>query len=320
MDSPDFTYAGLVDINIEILNRFAEEHGLSKSMLYTDYKEAFRELKADAVLITAASPAHHAISKAALEAGLHLLIEKPFVLTMEDAMELVQLAEEKNLNIMVNQNYRFQSPVVTLKKVMQESELGKLQFINAQFFFDHNGKGYQREMDDYMLLEMGIHHVDMIRFLLDSDIASVRGTTWNYPDSGYKGDLNVNAAFMTESGIPVFYTGSLMARSLWIPWEGEWRLQYELGSISLKDMGLGYGVYRVDTDGTVTKLPFFVPERDGIHGVLAEFAMSIIEDREPLVSGRDNLKTLAALFATSQSSKDGTVVRVANGGNWQSEK
>jgi predicted dehydrogenase len=308
--SPDFVYAGLVDISPQSLEEFAQEHGISESLQYTDYRQAFQELDADAVLIEAASPVHYDVCKAALENDLHVLVEKPFTLTMEEAEELVRLAAEKNKNIMVNQNYRFFSTVLTLKKAMQDESLGKLSFINAQFFCDHNGKGYQRVMDNYILLEMSVHHVDMIRFLLDSDIVSVRGKTWNDPDSGYKGDPHVNAVYETESGVPVFYISSLLAKGVPMPWEGVWRIQYENGALYMDDLGEGYGVYKVGADRVKTKLPLFVPERESIHGSLAEFARSILENREPSTSGRDNLQTLAALLATSQSSREGVEVKL----------
>jgi predicted dehydrogenase len=311
--SPDFEYAGLVDIDTATMKEYAQTHDVAKKLLYTDYQKAFRELDADAVLLEVASPVHYDICKAALENGLHVLVEKPFALTMKDAEELVELASVKKRIIMVNQNYRYYSTVLTLKQAMQDSSLGKLKFMNTEFFFNHNGKPYQRKMDNYILLEMSVHHVDMIRFLTDSDIVSVQGKTWNDPDSGYKGDPHVNAVYETESGIYAFYMSSLLAIGIPTPWEGNWRIQFEQGSIYMDDLGEGYGVYKVDTDRIKTKLPFIETERENIHGVLAEFAQSIIEGREPVNSGgRDNLKTLAALFATSQSSKEGSVIRLSN--------
>jgi len=310
--SPDFKYAGLVDLDLTVLEAYAEEFQLSKALLFTDYKQAFQSPHAEAVFISAISPVHYAIAKEALEQNLHVLIEKPFVLTMDEAKELVQLAAEKKRSLMISQNYRFASIVVTLKQALQDSALGNIQFINAEFFCDHDGKRYQREMDNYILLEMSVHHIDMIRFLLDCDISSVSGKTWNYPDSGYKSDPNVNALYQTEIGVPVFYTASLLAKGASTPWEGKWRIQCEEGSIHLDDLGEGYGVYVVSNDQTKRKMPLYVPEKNNIHGVLAEFAHSIREGREASTSGRDNLSTLEALFATSESSREGKEIRLSN--------
>src|SRR4051794_36102469 len=80
--SPDFDYAGLVDIDRAALQNFVNQNKLLKTPIYSDFREAFRELDADAALVTAASPVHFEICRAALENGLHLLVEKPFVLSI----------------------------------------------------------------------------------------------------------------------------------------------------------------------------------------------------------------------------------------------
>lgn len=304
--SKDFEYAGLVDIDLKCLREAAELYEVQASLLYTDYNQAFQELQADAVLISAVSPVHYDICKAALNHNLHVLIEKPFVLNMDEASELVELAEQKNLTLMINQNYRYNSTVLTLKQVIQDGSLGKPVFANSQFYYYHTGKSYQREMNDYMLLEMAVHHIDMMRFLFACNVANVQGKTWNMPESGYKGDPNVHAVYEMESGIPVFYLGSLISKGFQTTWEGIWRIQCEEGSIHLDDLGQGYGVYLVNSSQSVTKIPNLVPDLEGIHGVLREFADSIRENREPKISGRDNLHTLAALIATSTSSREGT--------------
>src|SRR5690606_18764547 len=88
------------------------------------------------------------------------------------------------------------------------------------------------------------------------------------------------------------------------PWEGVWRVQCEQGSIHLDDLGDGYGVYVVDAKQHKTKVNVAFESQDGIHGSLVHFANAIREDFQPITSGEDNLKTLAALFATSACSKE----------------
>jgi predicted dehydrogenase len=303
--STDFEYAGLVDRDIKCLKEAAELFGVHESLLYTDYKQAFQELQADAVLIEAASPVHYEVCKAALYHNLHVLIEKPFVFNMDEAFELVELASQKDLKLMVNQNYRYNTNVLTLKQVIQDESIGKPMFVNSQFYYNHTGKPYQRMMKDYMLLEMAVHHIDMMRFLFDCNVESVHGKTWNIPESGFKGDPNVYGVYEMELGISVFYLGSLISKGNQSPWEGIWRIQCEEGSIHLDDLGDGYGVYLVDSYQSITKIPNHVPKLEDIHGVLREFAEAIRENKEPQISGKDNLHTLAALFASSKSSSEG---------------
>lgn len=302
--SKDFTYAGLVDIDQAKVEECGKRFSVPLNLCYTDYRKAFRELTADAVLIVAASPVHYEICKDALANNLHILVEKPFVLTMEQACDLVREAEEKNLKIMVNQNYRYFNTVLTLKEAIKQMPLGKPLFADVQFYYNHIGLPYQCKMDDFMLLEMAVHHIDMARFLFDCNMEKVMGKTWNIPGSMYKGDPNVHAIFEMESGISVFYTGSLVSKGISMPWEGAWRIQCENGSIHLDDLGDGYGVYLVKEYDEKEKMQYTQQVSDGIAGVLEELAEAIRQDRQPLISGRDNLNTLATIFAVSSSSKE----------------
>ncbi|MEK0316830.1 Gfo/Idh/MocA family protein [Cohnella sp. 56] len=310
--SPDFEYAGLIDPDPAALQAFASRHGISERRLYRRHEDALRETGADALLVTAASPVHFELCRAALEHGLHVLVEKPFTLTLQDAAELVRLAKERGLRLMVNQNYRYFSVVRGLRAALDDPSLGALRHAHAHFFFDHDGKPYQRQMDNYILMEMSVHHVDMIRYLLEDDIASVRGRTWNAAGSGYAGDPNVEAVYETKRGVPVFYASSLVAAGAADPWEGRWKFRFDRGAVYLDDMGEGYGVYVEAGDGAPRRLATAEAGREGIHGVLAEFAAAIREGREPSISGCDNLRTLAALLATGEASRTGREVRIAS--------
>ncbi|RAP76733.1 Gfo/Idh/MocA family protein [Paenibacillus montanisoli] len=307
--SEDFRYAGVAEINPDRLKNCAAELGVPEENCFTDYKEAFAALEADAVFVTAASPYHYEICKAALEQGLHVLVEKPFVLDIGEACELVGLAKQKGLILMVSQNYRYQNHVLSLKNAI--GEVGQPLFVQAQFFYDHFGKDYQQVMDNFMLLEMAVHHVDMIRYLFESNIKSVSGKTWNIEGSMYKGHPNVQASMELDNGMPVFYLGSLVSKGLSSPWEGEWRIQCQEGSIHLGDLGQGYGVYIVDAQQNKRFISYengpLPDSKQGIHSVLAEFAARIQDGGEPALSGRDNLHTLAALIAFSDSAKTGSV-------------
>lgn len=276
--SPDFCYAGLAEVDKERLRLGSELFHVPLEYCFEDYKAASAEVEADA--------------------------EKPFVLRIEEDEELVALAKSKDLKIMVSQNYRYIRHVVTLKDVIDRNILGKPMISNAQFYCFHEGKPYQREMKDYMLLEMAVHHVDLMRFIDDGNIKIVSGKTWNETGSGYIGDPHVHAVYEMDSGLPVFYLGSLYSKGLTSVWEVHWRVQCERGSIYMDDLGDGYGVYLFDESGRKEKIPMLKPEREGIHGVLAEFAGAIRQDREPFISGADNLHTIAALIATSASSQE----------------
>ncbi|OAB35709.1 hypothetical protein PMSD_11915 [Paenibacillus macquariensis subsp. defensor] len=312
ISSTDFSLVGLVDIDSGRVKQCAEAFRVPPEGCFTDYEEAFKNLDVDAVFIAVISPLHYAICKSALNHGLHVMLEKPFTVTMEQAKELTALAKMKNLKITVNQNYRFFPTVLTAKNALDCKLLGKPLFANTQFFFCHDGKTYQRKMENYMLMEMAVHHIDLIRYLFSSNVISVSGKTWNVPESGYVGDPNVQASYELENGISAFYIGSLLSKGHATSWEGSWRIQCENGSIHIDDMGQGHGVYVVNDHGASSKLALLQPEQESVDAVLAEFAAAIREDRDSSTSGNDNLYTMAVLIATSTSSKIHSPVLLAS--------
>lgn len=85
------------------------------------------------VVVTTTPDSHHAIAKQALEAGKHVLVEKPFVPTSALADELAALARQRGLVLCVYQNRRWDADFVTLRKLIDDGELGRVYELNAHF-------------------------------------------------------------------------------------------------------------------------------------------------------------------------------------------
>ncbi len=85
----------------------------------------------DAVAIVTPVFAHHELAKAALLAGKHIFVEKPFTSTAAQAEELIELAAKKNLRIMVDHTFLFTGAVRKIKQVIDSGELGKLLFYDS---------------------------------------------------------------------------------------------------------------------------------------------------------------------------------------------
>jgi hypothetical protein len=113
----------------------------------------------------------------------------------------------------------------------------------------------------------------------------------------------VQAAYELTSGVKVFYTASFAAKGELTPWEGIWRIQCANGSIHLDAWTEGYGVYSVHHGSSPDKIPFSSVEKEGIRGILAEFADAVRTRRDPAISTEDNLHIPAAVAATASSSR-----------------
>lgn len=98
-----------------------------------DYKELLNDDEIELVVIAAPNMLHYAITKAALLAGKHVVIEKPFVPTTKEADELIELAKFKDRKLFVFQNRRWDGDFLTLKKIMQYKMLGEIKYFESHF-------------------------------------------------------------------------------------------------------------------------------------------------------------------------------------------
>lgn len=84
----------------------------------------------DAVIICSTPHVHYAQAKAALEKGLHVLIEKPMSITAGESRELIDLATSKNLQFLISCPWHYTEHALEARRIIQEGRLGKLRFIN----------------------------------------------------------------------------------------------------------------------------------------------------------------------------------------------
>lgn len=96
----------------------------------TDENEILNSAKVDAVCVITPVATHYALAKKALEKGKHIFVEKPFTCSSAQAEELIELADRKNLKIMVDHTFLFTGAVRKIRELVDEGALGKL------FYYD----------------------------------------------------------------------------------------------------------------------------------------------------------------------------------------
>lgn len=247
----------------------------------------------DAAVVTAFSPAHADAVRAALEHGLHVIVEKPFTTTLDDAHALVALAAKRGLTLMVSQNYRFFPGVPTLRDLVSQETHGRIRAVYGEFSYDWAGKPYQHKMHHVMGLEMAVHHFDLVRALFDADPISGQAREWNPEGSQYAGGGGIEALYEMVSprdAFPFLYSGSLVGKGPNTPWGGKWRFEFDRATLVIDTIDGRYGIHRAHADGHDWIGPFADEIR--FDGSLAHFLASLRAGKEPWSSGRDNLGTL----------------------------
>ena len=300
---------GYVDSDPESLALLRDEVPAAVHRSFTSLEEAVTATLPEALLVTTTLAGHAPLTRAGIDAGLHVLVEKPFAAELETATELVIAAAAKGVVLMVSQNYRFFPAVRTVARLLDEAPLGPLAEISIDFrrysTAHPNGQARHHTDEEPLLVDMSIHHFDLLRMLLKREPDRIFCESWNPPWSPFAGPAAAVAA-IDFGDVVVSYRGSWVSATPITPWAGEWRMEFERGEItwtSRDDSGAladKVVVRPLNARARTLRLPEMRVDR---WGTLTEFAAAIRDGREPECSGRDNLGTVAFTAAAVESAR-----------------
>ncbi len=319
----DVIHAGLVDVDtqrIEALRVLASDSDSCLASLvdipgFTDLETALAVTDCDAVLLVTPPDGHLAQARAIFAAGLPLLAEKPLTLDLPEAVEIVGLAAQNDLPLMVGLNFRYLTVSRKLRELVAAETYGEPGF--AQFTYQRNRDGLQPRLNKYpltmqhpMMLEQSIHHLDLIRYCYGREVEQVYCRTWNPDWSMYAHESNVSCLLTLEGGLEVNYLGTWTGG--WNELQFEWRTDCSDGVIVQRALFEDLAAARMD-DKALTPIavdecePFY----DDTDALLSAF-VAHLHDGAPLAcSGADHLRTLALCFAAIESSETGRAVDMA---------
>jgi len=243
--APGVELAAIVDPDRAVLRSADASPG------YAVLEEALASVECDAVLVASPPPTHYAVTKAALEAGKHVLCEKPLATRLEDAFDLIETAEKAARILMVSQNYRYNAPVRAVQRLVMEGELGELASIRISCRRDTRTlfapDDFRYAMRHPYVLDMSIHHFDLLRAATGRDVQDVYARSWCVPDSPFVHDPAVAAILDLDCGAPVLYEGDWATHEPETSWNGAWEIIGEAGRLSwrgsVEDRGTGEVVF-----------------------------------------------------------------------------
>lgn len=319
--SEDWECVAYVDVSEDYLKKVATEYGMPSSRCYKDLSHAIKNADADAILSVVPTHYHAQIAIEGLEAGLHVLTEKPLADSMENAKAMVQRAEKHGLKLMVSQNYRFRRAPRTAAKIMRERFAGDPGYVVVNFHKRPEFAGiYYLKLPEPIITEMSIHHFDQMRHILGIDPIRMHVRSWRPKWSWFDGNPIVNALIEMEKNVWINYFGSWITQGWETTWDGDWRIECTEGEVHWHNNTVKV-ILQEPTRTFKTVFTRNMFERTGILEVelvpmpledrwfsLHEFAESIMQDRDPETNAKDNLKSLAMMFAAVDSSKTGKTV------------
>jgi predicted dehydrogenase len=265
----------------------------------------------DAVAIVTPVALHYPLAKNALENGKHIFVEKPFTLTSAQAEELIEIAERKNLKIMVDHTFVFTSAVRKIKDLIDENVLGDLYYydstrVNLGLF----------QSDVNVIWDLAPHDLSIVQYILNKKPAAVAAT----------GERHVNGhediAYLT-----VYFPGNVIAhfnvnwlspvkvRMTLIGGEKKMLVWNDLEvdeKIKIYDKGITKGNGRVKADGqglydllvSYRMGDIWAPRLEQVEALKVEtqyFVDCIAKNETPMNDGRSGLDVVRMLEAADKS-------------------
>jgi 1,5-anhydro-D-fructose reductase (1,5-anhydro-D-mannitol-forming) len=308
---PDADAVAVFSTSRERGARFAETHGLERS--YVSIDELVADPSIDAVYISTTNDLHAAQTIAAARAGKHVLCEKPLAVTLADAWRMRDACEDAGVVFGTNHHLRGSATIMAMRKLVEEGAIGEI--VAARVF--HVGllpevfrtwRLSRPETGAGVVLDLTVHDVDMIRFLMADEVEEVTamGTNQGLADAGID-DAVMGVLRMAGGPLVSFHdaftvphagtgievhgtTGSVIGRGVVAP--------EPVGEVVLKR---GEQVEQID-----------VGERWPIYEhAVRRFSAAVRSAGSPLASGEDGIASLAVALAVTESARTGATVRPA---------
>ena len=180
---PDAEMAAVADLSEKRASALQQEFGMARA--YTRWRDLVRDRELDAVVVALPNALHAPVAIAALQAGKHVLLEKPFALSLAQAQAVVAEAKKARKVLMLGMNQRYTRDAQTVKTLVGRGDLGDIYHGKAVWLRRSGTPKFgtwfsrKKESGGGCLLDIGVHLLDLCLFLMDQwKPAAVSGKTY----------------------------------------------------------------------------------------------------------------------------------------------
>ncbi len=299
--------AAVVDLRPEAAARQLAKYELTAAV-ETDLGAALQRHQPDFVVDLTVPEAHCAVTCQALEAGFPVIGEKPMAATLDEARRMVRTAEATGQLYMVSQSRRWQPLHDQVRRTLATGCLGALNTVTCDFYLGCHFGGSRDAMPSPLILDMAIHHFDLVRFMTGLDPVAVYAREYNPRGSWYQGDVAAMCLFELTGEVWFSYRGSWCAEGCHTSWNGDWRFIGDQGTLLYEHDTEPHGQVVAGDTGFNRPLADVAVEAStvgatGMHGALCEMLRYLRTGAIPQTECHDNLKSLAMVCAVIESSR-----------------
>lgn len=304
----------------ERTDAFASRYGIP--LRYYDYDEMIRNADLDAIVICTPHYLHYPMAIKAIESGLHVLIDKPLAINLKEADELISLAERKDLKLGVILQNRFDDSVMQVKKAVDDGSFGKLLlgivavnwYRTEEYYSGSEWRGRWITEGGGVLINQAIHTIDLLIWMM-GDVEEVCGNVDALAHRIEVEDIAVSCLKMRNGALGIISAGTAMYPGFPTKLEvyGTNGCALFEGS-SLKYLMINRNeqpVEIVKTGLASWSRPEAVPAINHSR-LIKDFIQAILENRDPMVDGREGRKSLEVVMTIYESSKTGRKILLKN--------
>lgn len=294
--------------------------GNSRIKRYTDYLQLIAENEIDLISIATESGSHAEIALECIERGIHVIIEKPMAMSLQDADRIIELSEKKGVKVSACHQNRFNDAVQEMRKALEAGRFGKLSHGSIHVRWNRNKEYYEQaswrgtwKQDGGALMNQCIHGIDLLRWMMGDEIEEVYGVTrqqfHGYLEAEDVGMAVVkfkNGAIATIEGTTNVYPKNL-EETLYLFGE---KGTVKLGGKSTNIIDVWEFADKRETDAANRRLK---EATSNIYGngharLFADMAEAVRENRQPYVDVYAGRRALELVLAIYKSQKMGTGV------------
>lgn len=314
-------FAELPNVNVLMVadldeNRLASIKSRYGSLTTTrDYHDLFAA-PLDAVVVATPPATHYKITRECLEHGFHVLVEKPLTLNSQDAEALIELAEQRDLRLMVGHTFEYNPAVRELKAIIDSGELGEIYYVDAVRV---NLGLFQNDMS--VVWDLAPHDISILRYILGMDPVQVSacGATCILPDIHDVAYLYLKFPNGVIAHIHVSWLDPAKVRKITVVGSNK-MLVYDdiepLEKIRIYDKGVEkppythtYGDFQFSYRYGSVVIPY-IRFTEPLRIECQHFIDSIVNGTPPLSDGYDGLQVVRILEMAERSLKNGTGLEV----------
>jgi D-apiose dehydrogenase len=316
-DAQGADIVAICDSNEERLKTVGDQFEIARR--YQDASEMLTNEKLDFVDIATTVSSHRALIELVASRKIPAICQKPFAPSLSDAKAMVTACADARVPLMIHENFRWQSPIQRVKKIIQSGEIGEIFWGRVSFrsaYDVFSGQPYLAEGERFIVEDLGIHALDITRFLM-GDAQNVNARTKRVNPRIRGEDV---ATIMLDHGNGVTsIVDCSYATQLETDAFPETLIELDGANGTLR-LGQGYKLTITTPEGTRHEniAPPLLPWaskpwhniQESVTLIQQHWVDCLRNGNEPETSGRDNLKTLALVEAVYHSAASGETVNI----------